>query len=79
MTIHHVREVPVSVTDPDLLRQVQQAVEDLDTIDATRHAITLGVCPPTTDLGWVLWRRFHPDGAPGPLVWAHVTAPDDLP
>lgn len=67
MTTHH-REVTAIVPD-ELYKQVEEAVEDLDTDDATRLAIGLGIDPPDDDPDWMLCPKYDPDGVPAGLVW----------
>ena len=73
MTIQHVQEVPVVVGDETIRQEVSRAVDELDTTEASRYAITRGVLPPTEDPAWMLCQRFESDGSEGPLVWVLVT------
>ena len=76
MTLQHVEEVPALIGDPAILEQVKQAVDELDTKEATLYAIARAVMPPTEDPEWMLCQRFASDGSEGPLVWVLVTEAD---
>lgn len=77
MTTQHVRRLPVTIDDPRVYDQVRTAVDELDVIDASRHAVSLGIAPPTGEAGWYLVQRFEADGSGGPIMWVHVIEIED--
>jgi hypothetical protein len=77
VTKQHVQRVPAVIADRDTLARVKQAVDELDTDEATQYAIEQGIDPPTDEADWELLQRFEADGPECSLVWVLVTETQD--
>ncbi|MEV4705506.1 hypothetical protein [Actinoplanes sp. NPDC049316] len=76
MTTQHVEQVRADICDPEILRRVRCAVDELDSDDAAQFAIDHGVAPPSNAAGWELLLRIEANRSDESLVWVLVTETD---